>query len=71
MSVATLQARNDNVNLNRSVRDKLVRRGMVFNDVDKASFKKKLSDAKYYDRWKVEFGPKAWDALEKYTSKLV
>ncbi|MEO7040142.1 MAG: TRAP transporter substrate-binding protein [Candidatus Elarobacter sp.] len=70
MSTATLAARNDNVNLNRSVRDKLTRRGMVFNDVDKATFKKKLSETKYYERWKAEFGPKAWDALEKYANKL-
>lgn len=70
MSRATLAARNDNVNLNRSVRDKLTRRGMVFNDVDKGSFKRKLSEAKYYERWKAEFGPKAWDALEKYANKL-
>lgn len=70
MGAATLAARNDNVNLNRSVRDKLTRRGMVFNDVDKASFKKKLSEAKYYERWKAEFGDKAWNALEKYANKL-
>jgi TRAP-type transport system periplasmic protein len=70
MAAATLKARNDNVNLNRSVRDKLVRRGMVFNDVDKNSFKAKLAQAKYYERWKAEFGPKAWDALEKYANKL-
>jgi tripartite ATP-independent transporter DctP family solute receptor len=70
MSAATLKARNDNVNLNRSVRDKLTRRGMLFNDVDKNSFKAKLVQAKYYERWKAEFGPKAWDALEKYANKL-
>jgi TRAP-type transport system periplasmic protein len=70
MSAATLAARNDNVSLNRSVRDKLVRRGMKFNDVDKNSFKQKLVDAKYYERWKAEFGPKAWAALEKYANKL-
>ena len=70
MSAATLAARNDNVALNRSVRDKLTRRGMKFNDVDKNSFKQKLVDAKYYDRWKAEFGPKAWAALEKYANKL-
>ncbi len=70
MSAATLKARNDNVNLNRSVRDKLVRRGMIFNEVDKNSFKQKLVQAKYYERWKAEFGPKAWDALEKYANKL-
>jgi TRAP-type transport system periplasmic protein len=70
MATATLAARNDNAILNRSVRDQLQRRGMVFNDVDKASFKKKLVEAKYYERWKAEFGPKAWDALEKYANKL-
>jgi tripartite ATP-independent transporter DctP family solute receptor len=70
MSTATLAARADNVLLNKSVRDKLVRRGMIFNDVDKNSFKQKLVEAKYYDRWKTEFGSKAWVALEKYTPKL-
>jgi TRAP-type transport system periplasmic protein len=70
MAAAALAARNDNVNLNRSVRDKLVRRGMIFNDVDKNSFKQKLVAAKYYERWKAEFGPQAWGALEKYANKL-
>lgn len=70
MSAATLLARNDNVQLNKSVREKLQRRGMQFNDVDKNSFKKKLQDAKYYERWKAEFGEKAWTALEKYANKL-
>lgn len=70
MSAATLAARNDNVSLNVSIRNKLQRRGMLFNDVDKKSFKQKLVDAKYYERWKAEFGPTAWAALEKYASKL-
>ena len=70
MAAATIAARNDNVNLNRSVRDQLIRRGMLFDDVDKESFKKKLVDAKYYERWKAEFGSKAWAALEKYANKL-
>jgi tripartite ATP-independent transporter DctP family solute receptor len=67
---STLQARNDNVILNRSVRDKLTRRGMLFNEVDKQSFKTKLSSSGYYTRWKAEFGDKAWAALEKYANKL-
>ena len=70
MAKATLTARNDNVILNRSVRDKLARRGMKFNDVDKNSFKQKLVEAKYYERWRDKFGPKAWAALEKYANKL-
>jgi tripartite ATP-independent transporter DctP family solute receptor len=70
MNRAVLLARNDNLILSRSVRDKLTRRGMIFNDVDKDSFRKKLSDAKYYDRWKAEFGSKAWAALERYSNRL-
>lgn len=70
MNRAVLLARNDNVILNRSVRDKLTRRGMLFNEVDKDSFRKKLADAKYYERWKAEFGSKAWAALERYSNRL-
>jgi TRAP-type transport system periplasmic protein len=70
MSAATLAARNDMTNLNSAVTDQLTRRGMKINTVDKQSFKQKLSDAKYYDRWKTEFGAPAWTALEKYANKL-
>jgi tripartite ATP-independent transporter DctP family solute receptor len=70
MGAAAILARNDNVNLNKSVRDKLTRRGMLFNEVDKNSFKQKLVAAGYYQRWKAEFGPTAWTALEKYANKL-
>ncbi|GAC1659059.1 MAG: TRAP transporter substrate-binding protein [Candidatus Elarobacter sp.] len=70
MAKATLAARNDNVILNRSVRDKLTRRGMKFNEVDKNSFKQKLVESKYYERWRDKFGPKAWAALEQYANKL-
>jgi TRAP-type C4-dicarboxylate transport system substrate-binding protein len=70
MATATIAARGDAALLNVAVRDQLTRRGMIFNDVDKPSFKQKLTDAKYYDRWKAEFGPVAWSALEKYANKL-
>ena len=33
-------------------------------------FQKKLTEAKYYERWKAEFGTPAWTALEKYANKL-
>jgi TRAP-type transport system periplasmic protein len=70
MTAATLAARNDMTNQNRAVVDQLTRLGMKFNTVDKPSFKQKLSEAKYYDRWKTEFGAPAWTALEKYANKL-
>jgi tripartite ATP-independent transporter DctP family solute receptor len=70
MNAAAVKARADTNRLNASVADKLRRRGMQFNPVDVAGFKKKLVEAKYYDRWKAEFGPKAWSALERYANKL-
>jgi tripartite ATP-independent transporter DctP family solute receptor len=70
MSRAADEARRDNGILNLSVADKLRRRGMKFNDVDVASFRAKLISAKYYERWRKEFGEKAWAALEKYGNKL-
>jgi tripartite ATP-independent transporter DctP family solute receptor len=70
MNAAALRARDANEFLTGSVKDKLSRFGMQFNDVDKSTFRKKLVDAKYYERWKTEFGPQAWAALEKYANKL-
>lgn len=68
---AAVLARSDTGLMSRSIEDKLQRRGMQFTDCDTASFRKKLIDAKYYERWKAEFGTKAWTALEKYASRLV
>ena len=70
MNAAVLHARSDNKILNASVADKLKRRGMIFNEVDVASFRSKLISANYYQRWRKEFGEKAWAALEKYANKL-
>jgi tripartite ATP-independent transporter DctP family solute receptor len=70
LNAAAVKAREDTNRLNASVADKLRRRGMAFNAVEVAGFKKKLIDAKYYERWKAEFGPKAWSALERYANKL-
>jgi tripartite ATP-independent transporter DctP family solute receptor len=69
-AAATTAARNDMTALNAAVSDQLTRRGMKINTVDKPSFQKKLTEAKYYDRWKTEFGAPAWTALEKYANKL-
>ena len=59
--------RADNDSLNGSLRAKLTERGMVFNDVDPASFKAML--AGYYARWKQEIGQKAWTLLEQHVGK--
>jgi tripartite ATP-independent transporter DctP family solute receptor len=70
MNEAAVLERHDNELLEEAVRDKLSRQGMLFNDVNPATFKAKLIANGYYTRWKAAFGDKAWDAMEKYTGKL-
>jgi tripartite ATP-independent transporter DctP family solute receptor len=70
MAASTIQARKDMALLNVAEQAKLTKLGMTFTTVDKQSFKQKLSDAQYYQRWKATFGDVAWTALEKYAHKL-
>jgi tripartite ATP-independent transporter DctP family solute receptor len=60
--------RQDNDSLNSSLRATLVKRGMLFNDVDPASFKAILGD--YYAHWKQEIGQKTWALLERHVGKM-
>jgi TRAP-type transport system periplasmic protein len=53
-----------------SLRDLLPRQGLAINEVDVRSFKAKLAASGYYSRWRTEFGPAAWSALEKYVGPL-
>jgi TRAP-type transport system periplasmic protein len=55
--------------LNRQLGDKLAARGLVFNNADVASFRRKLGGG-FYQRWKNEFGPTAWALLEREVGKL-
>jgi TRAP-type C4-dicarboxylate transport system substrate-binding protein len=66
---AVLQ-RRDTALLNESLADKLTRLGMQRNDAATAGFRAKLRDAKFYERWRAEFGSAAWDLLEAHTGKL-
>jgi tripartite ATP-independent transporter DctP family solute receptor len=60
--------RHDNDSLNSSLRGTLAKRGMMFNDVDPASFRAPLGD--YYARWKKEIGQKTWSLLESHVGKM-
>jgi tripartite ATP-independent transporter DctP family solute receptor len=60
--------RNDNDTMNNSLRGTLERRGMVFNDVDPASFRAMLGG--YYARWKQEMGARTWTLLEGHVGKM-
>src|SRR5882672_5599684 len=60
--------RADNDALNIELRRDLEKKGMVFNDADKASFRASL--ASFYPRWKQHIGQRAWDLLEAQVGKL-
>ena len=60
----TLQ-RRDQQNFNEGLRGSLARRGVVFNDVDTAPFRAKLSGL--YAIWKGRLGAKCWSLLEAAT----
>jgi tripartite ATP-independent transporter DctP family solute receptor len=49
---------------NDAARAKLEEGGLVFNDVDRASFRKVLRDSGFYATWKAKFGPEVWEKLQ-------
>jgi TRAP-type transport system periplasmic protein len=60
--------RADNDALNIELRRDLEKKGMVFNEADKSSFRASLPA--YYPRWKQHIGQRAWDLLEAQVGKL-
>jgi len=54
--------RADQESANGRLRAELTKRGIVFNDVDQAPFRKALSG--FYKTWKGRLGTKAWSLLE-------
>lgn len=60
--------RADTDKLNGELRAVLTRRGMQFNDVDRASFKPAL--AGFYPKWRDYVGRRTWDLLVSHTGPL-
>lgn len=54
--------REDQEAANGRLRAELTKRGLIFNDVDQAPFRKQLSG--FYKTWKDRLGVKAWSLLE-------
>ena len=70
MTEAVMLQRRDSLVQSRSVADKLRREGLTINPTSPESFRSKLRASGYYERWREEYGPRAWAALEKYAGKL-
>jgi len=55
---------------NSSLKGDLAAKGLVFNDVDPASFRETLTKSGFYSEWKTKFGDDAWALLEDAAGKL-
>ena len=62
------QQRDEQGKLNASLRDTFAARGLVFNEVDQAPFRARLSGV--YASWKEKLGTKCWGLLEAQVGKL-
>lgn len=70
MNHAAVQERHDVYRLNTSLRSKLAKQGMKFNDTDPGPFREALKKAGFYEEWKKRFGDHAWSVLEGAVGKL-
>lgn len=67
---AAMEQREDTVKLNASLKDQLVAKGLAFEAVDKAAFRKGLSDSGFYKEWRGKFGEENWKVLETIVGGL-
>lgn len=67
---AALDERADIARLSQTLRQELTEKGLVFNDVDRASFRAALAKASFYAEWKAKYGAAAWGLLEQTAGTL-
>jgi TRAP-type transport system periplasmic protein len=60
--------RQDQAALNAALREDFVKRGLVFNEVDQAAFRARLSGV--YATWKERLGSQCWSLVEQEVGKL-
>ena len=70
LNEAGKKQREDIFALNTTLEKELSGKGLVFNEVNQAPFRDKLSSAGFYKEWKGKYGDEAWALLEKYAGKI-
>ncbi|MBA2674292.1 TRAP transporter substrate-binding protein [Ramlibacter sp.] len=70
INAAATAQRTDVAILNATLLKVLKEKGMVFNQPDPESFRKRIRQAGFYTDWKARFGDKAWALLERSTGGL-
>jgi TRAP-type transport system periplasmic protein len=67
---ASIEQRADSARLNSTLKDELVKKGLVFESADQVAFRAALSKAGFYKDWRDKFGAEAWAALEAVVGSL-
>ena len=65
INAAAVAERADIDKANKDVKTALEGKGIVFNDVDTASFRERLKQAGFYKEWRGKYGEDAWHVLEE------
>ena len=67
---ASMEQRADVERLNASLKEQLVAKGLVFENVDRASFRAALAKSGFYKEWREKFGAENWTVLESIVGQL-
>lgn len=67
---AALEQRQDVVRLNASLKDELVKKGLIFVTPEKEAFRAALAKSGFYKDWREKFGAENWAALESVVGQL-
>jgi TRAP-type transport system periplasmic protein len=70
LNAAAVEQRRDVANLNSKLKDDLVAKGLVFNEIAPAPFQEKLRQSGFYVQWRSKFSEEAWSLLEQVTGRL-
>jgi tripartite ATP-independent transporter DctP family solute receptor len=70
LNAAAIEQRREVADLNARLRNDLVAKGLVFNEVDPSPFREKLQQSGFYVQWRTKFGENAWSLLEEATGRL-
>ena len=69
-NAGALKQRADIARANVDVQKLLESKGLVFNTVDNAAFRRVLSSGGFYTQAKERFGPEAWGLLQQYAGDV-
>ena len=70
INAAARRPRDDTARANVDIQQSLEAKGLVFNKVDSAPFRKILRTSGFYNQMRERFGPEAWRLLTQYAGDI-